>query len=140
MSQLDLRAQLRRARPVAPTELRERVRLVADRAPQPRRRLTWRLGAVLAFAAALAVVAAVVATRGGDDRTAAVETPPVADTSIASGRRELGPIASEPATAAPTLAPAVTAAPRTAVAPGAAVAPSTTRLQRYRASLELRVA
>src|SRR5215216_7243393 len=66
MSQRDLLTQLREARPTAPREVRERVRLVAERAPQPPRRLSWRLGLVVALGAALAIVAAVVATRGGD--------------------------------------------------------------------------
>jgi hypothetical protein len=45
----------------------------------------------------------------------------------------------ESAMPAPKAALATPAAPATAVAPAAGVAPSTTRLQRYRASLELRV-
>src|SRR5215216_2900218 len=95
MSQPDLLTQLREARPVAPTELRERVRLVADRAPQTRRRLTWRLGAVLAFAAALAIVAAVVATRGDDDSPTAVS---------GASETELAPAADLPPGAAPDAA------------------------------------
>ena len=48
MSQLDLTAQLRGARPVVPAELRELVAsIAAQAAPEPRRRRTsWRRGAL----------------------------------------------------------------------------------------------
>ncbi len=142
MSQLDLQTQLRRARPVAPAELRERVRLVAGRAPKRRRRLTWRLGAVIAFAAAFAVVAAVVATRDNQERTTAPAHEPATLTVHGSARQELAPAVGADTATPPAAAPSAPHAvePRTAVAPSAAVAPSPTRLQRYRASLELRVA
>src|SRR4051794_39116571 len=58
MSQLDLVAELRAHRPVAPVELRERVRDLAATAPAPKRRFTWRRALVVAIAVAgLAAVA-----------------------------------------------------------------------------------
>jgi Domain of unknown function (DUF4349) len=70
MSQRDLIAQLREARPTAPEELRERVRLVAAQAPPPHRRVTWKRAALVLVPAAAAVVAAVVAIpRGGERAT-----------------------------------------------------------------------
>ena len=61
MSQPDLIAQLREARPVAPPEVRERVRLIAVEASvQPHRRITWRRAALVLVPVAAAIVAAVV--------------------------------------------------------------------------------
>ena len=67
MSQPELIAVLREARPVAPPELRERVRLIAaEAAVPPRRRVTWRRAAVVLVPVAAAIVAAVVLLpRGG---------------------------------------------------------------------------
>jgi hypothetical protein len=120
MSQPDLVTQLRAARPSAPDELRERVRLISERAPQPRRRVSWRLGAVLAFAAALAITAAIVATRGEDQRPAALTqgSPPTAKRAAGAEADSLQ-----------------TMQGRAAALP----APTVSRLQRYRAYLELRV-
>src|SRR6476659_7869376 len=74
MSQLDLIAELRAHRPVAPAELRERVRQLAADAPAPRRRLTWRRALVVGIAAAgLAVLAGVLLPRG--DRPSATPKP-----------------------------------------------------------------
>jgi hypothetical protein len=135
MSQPDLLTQLREARPTAPREVRERVRLVAERAPQPRRRLSWRFGLVVALGAALAVLAAVVATRGGDH--SATPTPaPESAASKAYGAQEDS--AARAHAAALEQAQALDARARVGAAVG--VAPNPTRLQRYRASLELRVA
>src|SRR5262249_25823671 len=65
MSQLDLIAELRANRPVAPAEVRERVRQLAPNAPVAGRRVTWRRALVVAIAvAALATVAGVLGTRG----------------------------------------------------------------------------
>src|SRR4051795_4428485 len=75
MSQPDLMTELREARPTAPREVRDRVRVIAERAPQPPRRLSWRLGLVVALGAALAIVAAVVATRGGERGAAPTPAP-----------------------------------------------------------------
>ncbi len=67
MSQPDLIAALQEARPVAPAELRERVRLIAVEATAPpRRRITWRRAVVVFVPVAAAIVAAVVLLpRGG---------------------------------------------------------------------------
>ena len=100
MSQPDLLTQLREARPTAPRELRERVRLVAERAPQPPRRLSWRLAAVVAVGAALAIVAAVVAARGGD-RGAAPAPVPRSATSKAYGAQDVGAAVPPAASSAP---------------------------------------
>ena len=60
MSQRDLVAELRAARVTAPAEVRERVRLIASRAPEPRTRFTWRRALVVAVPTLAAVAAAVV--------------------------------------------------------------------------------
>jgi uncharacterized protein YcbK (DUF882 family) len=60
MSQRDLVAELRAARLSAPVEVRERVALIAARAPEPRKRFTWRRALVVAVPALAAVAAAVV--------------------------------------------------------------------------------
>jgi Domain of unknown function (DUF4349) len=141
MSQPDLMTQLREARPTAPREVRERVRVIAERAPQPPRRLSWRLGIIVALGAALAIVAALVATRGGDRDAAPAAAPvPEAATSKPYGaqddRAALSHVSAKAADAqAPVFAPGA-ALSRAALG----VAPSATRLQRYHASLELRVA
>lgn len=123
MSQPDLLTQLREARPVAPPELRERVRLVAAQAARPRRRITWRHALVVVVPVAAAVVAAAVLLPGGN-RQAAVPKP---------AEQALSPMVSGAATdraAAPSLhhvpAPAIPA-------------PSRSRIQKYSASLELRL-
>src|SRR5258708_39177756 len=64
MSQPDLARALRDARPVAPAELRDRVRLVAAQASTPRRQLvTWRRALVVAVVLGAAVAAGLIATR-----------------------------------------------------------------------------
>ena len=74
MSQPDLARTLREARPVAPAELRERVRLVAAQASPPRRQLvTWRRALVLAVVVGAAVAAGVIATRPSHHAIAAQE-------------------------------------------------------------------
>src|SRR5580765_2670891 len=71
MSQLDLIAEIRENRPVAPAELRERVRQLAADAPAPRRRFTWRRALVVAIAVAgLAAVAGVLGTRNTGQKSA----------------------------------------------------------------------
>jgi hypothetical protein len=119
MSQPELTRALRAARPVAPDELRERVRLVAAHAaPPPRRLLTWRRALVVALPIAAAVAAGVLVTR--PSHRAARPAP------------------------LPYEKAAATAQPSHAAAQGRAVAPlqppsSAKRLQRYSASLQLRV-
>ena len=65
MSQRDLAHALREARPAAPPELRQRVRLIAAQSAEPpRRRITWRRALVVAVPVAAAVIAAgVLSTR-----------------------------------------------------------------------------
>jgi hypothetical protein len=133
MSQPDLIAQLREARRVAPPELRERVRLIAVEATvQPRRRITWRRAAVVLVPVAAAIVAAVVLLPRGGKQAAPIsriEHPSVKG-SVGNG-----------AVKAPSsqYAHGIPGAPSNG-ATGAVPAPSSTRLQRYSASLELRLA
>ena len=116
MSQRDVLSGLRAARVAAPPELRDRIRLVAATAPVERRpRRRWLIALVPAAAAAAAIAAAVLLTRPSE--------------TVQHGEAVSGP-----------------AAPRTALqpqvgAPGAlTVPPSPHRVQRYGASLSLRVA
>jgi hypothetical protein len=118
MSQPDLLRELRAAKPTAPEELRERIRLVAAQAP-PERPRRWRRVLVVAVpVVAAAVVAAVVIPRGnhGSNVVHGV-VPPVA--LRAAGTPAAGPAFSK------ALAPLPV--------------PSGTRLQRYAASLSLQV-
>jgi Domain of unknown function (DUF4349) len=119
MSQLDLARTLREARPVAPPELRERVRLVAAQASPPRRQVvTWRRAVILAATVGVAIAAGVIATRPGDH----VAQQPLR----AKYHASVGAAQSDNAL--------------TKLAPSrAAIAPNTHRVQRYTASLELRV-
>jgi Domain of unknown function (DUF4349) len=70
MSQRDLVAELRGARPAAPEHLREQVRLIAAAATPPPKRFTWRRALVVALPVAAAVAAAVVLTRPANRQTA----------------------------------------------------------------------
>jgi hypothetical protein len=82
MSQRDLAGELRTARLTAPTEVRDRVRLIAARDTTPRpRRLTWRRAFVIALPLAAAIAATVVLTRPSShpqavDHGAAVQSAP----------------------------------------------------------------
>jgi hypothetical protein len=117
LSQPDVARLLRDARPIAPSELRERVRLVAAEAAPPRRRLvTWRRALVVAAVVAAAAVAGVLATRSGRQQQQVVHgaTPERAAVSHAKPKIAQMPVA-------------------------AAVAPSTQRVERYSTTLELRV-
>jgi hypothetical protein len=73
MSQRDLAAELRGARITAPSELRERVRLIAAADATPTGRFTWRRALVVALPVAAAVAAAVVFTRPSDNKPLASE-------------------------------------------------------------------
>jgi hypothetical protein len=122
MSQLDLARTLREARPVAPSELRERVRLVAAEATPPRRQLvTWRRVLVVAVPLAAAIAAGVLATR--PSHNVAQPTP---EDNVRSRIDNLGVSGS----ATQAQAHKATLAP---------VAPNVHRVQRYSTSLELRV-
>jgi hypothetical protein len=117
MSQPDLARVLRDTRPMAPPELRERVRLVAAQATPPRRRpFTWRRALLVAVPVAIAVAAGVLATRPSERQ--AQSTPPVYRKSIGA---------------------AVTQQTDHALAANQPVAPNATRIQRYNTSLDLRV-
>jgi hypothetical protein len=121
MSQRDLARTLREARPVAPAELRERVRLVAAQASPPRRQLvTWRRSLVFAVVVGAAVAAGVIATRPSHHAAySPVERQPAvpADAGRAITHKAVGTFAANPS--APT--------------------PSAKRLQNYSASLDVRV-
>ncbi len=127
MSQPDLARTLRAARPVAPAELRERVRLIAAQASPPRRQLvTWRRALVFAVVVGAAIAAGVIATRPAHaQRYAAVRTP-----------RAVRPATARDARCAAIRRPAPTSS---AASTAAAPAPSAKRLQNYSASLDLRV-
>jgi len=117
MSQRDLTAELRAGRIAAPAEVRERVRAIAAQASSPRRVFTWRRALVVALPAAAAIAAALVVTRPAEHHAAATETL-VAQSAI----RKAAP-ATVHGAAADSLAPLSTPA----------------RVQRYNASLSLRV-
>ncbi|HEX7626525.1 MAG TPA: DUF4349 domain-containing protein [Gaiellaceae bacterium] len=119
MSQRDLVAELRAARIEAPAEVRERVRLIAAADTTPNRRFTWRRALVVALPVAAAVAATIAFTRPSDNTQIAVPT--VVEHGIARGG----------AAVAPTLQKSFST-------PGVP-APSPTRVQRYGASLALRV-
>ncbi len=118
MSQPDLARTLRAARPVAPAELRERVRLVAAQASPPHRQLaTWRRTIVVVVVVGAAVAAGVIVSRPSHQPQQHGAVPYQIDqgtpaTATASGARTGAPLAP---------------------------APSAKRLQRYSASLDLRV-
>jgi hypothetical protein len=133
MSQRDLVAELRAGRVAAPPEVRERVRLIAAadtsaRAP----RFTWRRALVVAIPVAAAVAATVVFTRPSHHPTALATQTTIRERAIAHGSAKLSP---------PVLSTHAADSGAAAV-PGVAipVPPSSTRVQRYGASLALRVA
>jgi Domain of unknown function (DUF4349) len=112
MSQRDLVAELRAARIEAPANVRARVRLIAaaDTTP-PHRRVTWRRALVVALPVAAAIAAAVIVTRPSHHENAVSHGAAIERAAV----------------------PALGAAK-------AVPAPSTTRVQRYGATLRLRVA
>ena len=124
MSQRDVVAELRSARAGAPAELRERIRLIAAEAPPDRRRITLRRTLLVLVPVAAAIAAAIVVTRpSGTNHTAVPQT---LEAQVQHG-----------AAAAPDASSAQGAFKRAAATP---FAPSTTRPQKYSASLTLRVA
>jgi hypothetical protein len=147
MSQPDLIAALREARPAAPAELRERVRLIAVEATVPPRRLiTWRRAAVVFVPVAAAIVAAVVLVPGGGKQAApptqvehgSVKAPANVGKGLTAGGGSV--LSGSTSEAAPKAIPTAgnLGAQRYAVAP-AVPAPSATRLQRYSATLDLQL-
>jgi hypothetical protein len=131
MSQRDLVAELRAARIPAPAEVRERIRAIAATDTSSREpRFTWRRALVVALPVAAAVAATIVVTRPANHVTAI----PV-ETAIADQAAKLAPqVHGSPAHTFSTQS-------GTAHTPGIAipVAPSRTRVQRYGATLALRV-
>jgi hypothetical protein len=138
MSSADLISELQTARPVAGHALRERVRSIAESAPEPRPSLAARLSlrrislvAVPAAAAlAIAGAGAIGIARSDDVARDSVSSPLTTQTEDASRSKES---AAEPSLGLASPAPAQT------VSPGA-LPPSTTRPQRYAAELTLEVA
>ena len=118
MSQRDLTAELRATRITAPAEVRERVRLIAAADTVPNRRFTWRRALVVALPVAAAVAAIVVVTRPASDHSTELRAQP----RIVRGAVDQ---ATQPGAAAKSFAAPVPASP--------------TRVQRYGASLALRV-
>jgi hypothetical protein len=116
MSQRDLVAELRSARIEAPANVRARVRLIAAADTTPsRRRVTWRRALVVALPVAAAVAATVIVTRPSHHDNAATHGAAIERASV-------------PSTLDKTFGAQ------------AVPAPSTTRVQRYGATLRLRVA
>ncbi len=140
MSQLDLIAEIRAARPVAPAELREHIRAIAaSAAVSPRRRGTWRRALVVAVPLAAAIAGAALLLPGGN-RTAVppVESLPYAPVSTgAPATHASAPIVRKAAASGGVFAATGTSAAGTADA--AVPAPSPGRVQRITTSLELRV-
>jgi hypothetical protein len=127
MPRLDVLAELQETRPLAPPELRDRVRAIAATATPPRRRITWRRAALVLVPAVLAIAAgAVVLGRGTEQRR--VERGPATD-------RVASPSAAPRGGLQKTFGSGGAAAPHTTLAP----APSATRPQDYDATLRLRV-
>jgi hypothetical protein len=131
MSQLDLLTELRAARPVAPPELRERVRLVAAQAaPPPRRRLTWRRAAIVLVPAVAGIVVAAVVIPNGEKKATPQPVP------LPAVERQAAPATTV------TLSPGTPFSVHGAGAVDKAavtVPPSAQRVQRYSTYLELRV-
>jgi hypothetical protein len=117
MSQPDFLDELRRARPAAPPELRERVLELAATRPPSRRRITWRRALIVAIPAMLAVAAAAIVT--GRHSTQRV---------VQHGEAVRGSAPQRTLTL-----------PQNAASGDVAIAPSPSRLQDYDAYLRLRV-
>ncbi len=121
MSQRDLAAELRAVRVTAPTEVRERVRLIAANAePTPPRRFLRRRSLVLLLPVAAALAGAIVLTRPSSQSHRAAPA--------------LGSTVARAQATAPGVVHGAPAVPK-AFAP----APSPTRVQRYGATIGLRV-
>ena len=117
MSQRDLVAELRAAHVEAPPEVRERVRLIAAAAPAPPRRITWRRALVVVVPVAAAIAATIVFTRPA-------KHPQVLRGEIATPAK---------------VAPSVGAATSDRAAKAFSVPSPANRVQKYEASLSLRV-
>ena len=115
MSQRDLVAELRAAHVEAPPEVRERVRLVAAGAPAPPRRVTWRRALVVVVPVAAALAATIVFTRPAKQQQTVLE-------------------ANKPARIQPSAGAATDGAAKAFAVPS-----PTNRVQKYEATLSLRV-
>ena len=118
MSQRDLVAELRAAHVEAPPEVRERVRLIAAAAPAPPRRITWRRALVVVVPVAAAIAATIVFTR------------PAKSPQVLHGEIMHTPT---------KIAPSVGAATSDRAAKAFSVPSPANRVQKYEASLSLRV-
>jgi hypothetical protein len=134
MSQRDLAAELRGARITAPSELRERVRLIAAADTTPIRRFTWRRALVVALPVAAAVAATVVFTRPGSDHQTA--TPTVAG-GVTLQRGETH--SAQPFKTFSTTSPTLDSAAGAGGAAKLSVPAAPTRVQKYGAYLALRL-
>ncbi len=133
MSQRDLAAELRAARTNAPFEVRERVRSIAATDTTAREpRFTWRRALVVALPVAAAVAATIVFTRSAHHETTALD--------LQGSTAQTMP-ALVPKTAKSLGREAQAHGATAAGVPGIAipVPPSRTRVQRYGATLALRV-
>jgi Domain of unknown function (DUF4349) len=145
MSQLDLIAEIRAHPPVAPAELRERVRQLAADAPAQRRRFTRRRALVVAIAVAgLAAAAGVLGTRDSGTRSSSLQpdlqrtlSPPISHAKP-SATREAAPAFGFTATDAASGA-AVRSPGGALKAPAGVPPPSASNAQRYSATLSLRL-
>jgi hypothetical protein len=99
MSQRDLAAELRGTRITAPSELRERVRLIAAADTTPHSRFTWRRALVVALPVAAAVAASIVFTRPSDHQAVGtVTTLQVAHGTVRGALPQVGKAFGAPAT------------------------------------------
>jgi hypothetical protein len=130
MSQRDLTAELRGARITAPSELRERVRLIAAADTTPTGRFTWRRALVVALPVAAAVAASIVFTRPSDHQTA---TPTVVRGQVEHGATLQSRAAKSPST------PTTDSASGAGAATKLAVPSAPNRVQTYGAYLALRL-
>jgi len=130
MSQRDLTAELRGSRITAPSELRERVRLIAAADATPRSRFTWRRALVVALPVAAAVAASIVFTRPSDNKSVATQT---------VIRSQAVPQHGEAKALGPTLTPKTDSAAGAGAATKLAVPSAPGRVQTYGAFLALRL-
>jgi len=126
----ELLTRLRESRPVAPVELREHVRRIAEAAaPARQRRLTWRRGLVLALPVAAAVTGAAIFFPGGRSESLPAPPPELATQAPSAPSNAFDKVGA--------LAPTTTGS---AVSGKATVpAPAPNRVQRIATSLELRL-
>jgi hypothetical protein len=125
MSQRDVTAELRGARITAPSELRERVRLIAAADTTPTSRFTWRRALVVALPVAAAIAASIVFTRPNDHT--ATKTPAILQSARGSVHGE------------PVNPPTTKSADSAGGAAKLAVPNTPTRVQVYGAELALRL-